>query len=103
MVEAFEVNVEGDQSPFAEVAACVSNVDPDPEIQLNHFRTWCVPFLPLFSFLLSIQCSPARRPDNSLSAQVPHHLRRHPLRGGQPVLLAPLRASNLPPLFGVPY
>ncbi|GAA5888550.1 hypothetical protein JCM6882_008993 [Rhodosporidiobolus microsporus] len=40
MTEAFEVNVEGDQSPFAEVAACVPNTDPDPSIQINHFRTW---------------------------------------------------------------
>ncbi|GAA5840029.1 hypothetical protein JCM11251_006590 [Rhodosporidiobolus azoricus] len=40
MMEAFAVDVEGDQSPFAEVAACVPNDDPNPEIQLNHFRSW---------------------------------------------------------------
>ncbi|KAJ5659972.1 hypothetical protein N7507_006423 [Penicillium longicatenatum] len=38
-VEAFTWNVEGDQSPFPEVAACVSNKD-DPSISCNTFRAW---------------------------------------------------------------
>ncbi|KAM0152898.1 hypothetical protein ACHAQE_007869 [Botrytis cinerea] len=37
--EAFQWNVEGDQSPFPEVAACVSNTD-DPSIPCNTFRAW---------------------------------------------------------------
>ncbi|KAJ6102972.1 hypothetical protein N7486_005399 [Penicillium sp. IBT 16267x] len=38
-VEAFTWNVDGDQSPFPEVAACVSNKD-DPSISCNTFRAW---------------------------------------------------------------
>ncbi|KAJ5107487.1 hypothetical protein N7456_004162 [Penicillium angulare] len=38
-VEAFSWNVEGDQSPFPEVAACVSNKD-DPTIKCNTVRAW---------------------------------------------------------------
>ncbi|KAH8736353.1 OPT oligopeptide transporter protein-domain-containing protein [Ilyonectria robusta] len=38
-VEAFKWNVEGDQSPFPEVAACVPNTD-DPTIICNTLRAW---------------------------------------------------------------
>ncbi|KAH6891476.1 small oligopeptide transporter-like protein [Thelonectria olida] len=38
-VEAFKWNVEGDQSPFPEVAACVPNTD-DPELACNTVRAW---------------------------------------------------------------
>ncbi|KAK4700387.1 hypothetical protein P7C70_g5860, partial [Phenoliferia sp. Uapishka_3] len=37
--EALEQSVDGDQSPFPEVAACVPNTD-DPTIQVNNFRLW---------------------------------------------------------------
>ncbi|KAK6083432.1 Glutathione transporter 1-like protein 2 [Seiridium cupressi] len=37
--EAFTWNVNGDQSPFPEVAACVPNTD-DPSIPCNTFRAW---------------------------------------------------------------
>lgn len=37
--EAFTWNVDGDQSPFPEVAACVPNTD-DPSIPCNTFRAW---------------------------------------------------------------
>ncbi|KAA8573358.1 hypothetical protein MFRU_053g00120 [Monilinia fructicola] len=37
--EAFQWNVDGDQSPFPEVAACVPNTD-DPTILCNTFRAW---------------------------------------------------------------
>ncbi|EDN98487.1 hypothetical protein SS1G_13346 [Sclerotinia sclerotiorum 1980 UF-70] len=37
--EAFGWNVDGDQSPFPEVAACVPNTD-DPSIPCNTFRAW---------------------------------------------------------------
>ncbi|EFX05091.1 oligopeptide transporter [Grosmannia clavigera kw1407] len=37
--EAFKANVDGDQSPFPEVAACVPNTD-DPTIPCNTFRAW---------------------------------------------------------------
>ncbi|KAK4698969.1 hypothetical protein P7C70_g7300, partial [Phenoliferia sp. Uapishka_3] len=37
--EALGQSVEGDQSPFPEVAACVPNTD-DPTIQVNNFRLW---------------------------------------------------------------
>ncbi|GAA6040556.1 hypothetical protein JCM8097_005462 [Rhodosporidiobolus ruineniae] len=38
-MEAFRLDVSGDQSPIAEVAAAVSNKD-DPSIKINHFRLW---------------------------------------------------------------
>ncbi|PLN86877.1 OPT superfamily oligopeptide transporter [Aspergillus taichungensis] len=38
-IEAFKWNVGGDQSPFPEVAACVSNKD-DPELLCNTVRAW---------------------------------------------------------------
>ncbi|GAA5902112.1 hypothetical protein JCM8208_002479 [Rhodotorula glutinis] len=38
-MEAFAVDVGGDQSPFAEVAACVSNTD-DPDMLVSTFRSW---------------------------------------------------------------
>ncbi|KAJ5529204.1 hypothetical protein N7527_002597 [Penicillium freii] len=38
-VEAFKWNVDGDQSPFPEVAACVSNKD-DPTMACNTVRAW---------------------------------------------------------------
>ncbi|GKZ55771.1 hypothetical protein AnigIFM49718_000937 [Aspergillus niger] len=38
-LEAFKWNVEGDQSPFPEVAACVPNTD-DPTLPCNTFRAW---------------------------------------------------------------
>ncbi|KZF18813.1 OPT superfamily oligopeptide transporter [Xylona heveae TC161] len=49
-VEAFKWNVDGDQSPFAEVAACVSNTD-DPNIACNTVRAWILTtiFVVLFS------------------------------------------------------
>ncbi|KAJ5946528.1 Tetrapeptide transporter OPT1/isp4 [Penicillium verhagenii] len=49
-VEAFKWNVEGDQSPFPEVAACVSNKD-DPTIPCNTVRAWILMtiFVMLFS------------------------------------------------------
>ncbi|KAJ5329424.1 hypothetical protein N7452_009814 [Penicillium brevicompactum] len=49
-VEAFKWNVEGDQSPFPEVAACVSNKD-DPTIACSTFRAWTLMtvFVMLFS------------------------------------------------------
>ncbi|CAD0041770.1 unnamed protein product, partial [Aureobasidium pullulans] len=37
--EAFKWNVDGDQSPFPEVAACVPNTD-DPTTLCNTFRAW---------------------------------------------------------------
>ncbi|CAD6439097.1 a8421b66-5429-4ffe-9c46-5045c8f0831c [Sclerotinia trifoliorum] len=37
--EAFRWNVDGDQSPFPEVAACVPNTD-DPSIPCSTFRAW---------------------------------------------------------------
>ncbi|QSZ35659.1 hypothetical protein DSL72_006781 [Monilinia vaccinii-corymbosi] len=37
--EAFQWNVDGDQSPFPEVAACVPNTD-DPTALCNTFRAW---------------------------------------------------------------
>lgn len=37
--EAFRWNVDGDQSPFPEVAACVPNTD-DPSIPCNTVRAW---------------------------------------------------------------
>ncbi|GAA6016258.1 hypothetical protein JCM10207_000448 [Rhodosporidiobolus poonsookiae] len=48
--EAFKVSVDGDQSPFPEVAACVPNTD-DPTIQINHFRMWFL--LTVFAILFS--------------------------------------------------
>ncbi|BGP17729.1 hypothetical protein JCM10213_005310 [Rhodosporidiobolus nylandii] len=39
MMEAFKVSVDGDNSPFPEVRACVPNTD-NPTIQINHFRSW---------------------------------------------------------------
>ncbi|KAJ5492416.1 Tetrapeptide transporter OPT1/isp4 [Penicillium expansum] len=49
-VEAFKWSVEGDQSPFPEVAACVSNKD-DPTIACNTVRAWILMtvFVILFS------------------------------------------------------
>ncbi|KAK4233060.1 OPT oligopeptide transporter protein-domain-containing protein [Achaetomium macrosporum] len=49
-VEAFKWNVDGDQSPFPEVAACVPNTD-DPTIECNTFRAWTLTtvFVMLFS------------------------------------------------------
>ncbi|KKY23899.1 putative oligopeptide transporter [Phaeomoniella chlamydospora] len=49
-VEAFKWNVDGDQSPFPEVAACVANTD-DPTIPCNTFRAWVLTtvFVTLFS------------------------------------------------------
>ncbi|CAG8215240.1 unnamed protein product [Penicillium olsonii] len=49
-VEAFKWSVEGDQSPFPEVAACVSNKD-DPAIACNTVRAWILMtvFVMLFS------------------------------------------------------
>ncbi|GAA5841775.1 hypothetical protein JCM9279_003104 [Rhodotorula babjevae] len=38
-MEAFAVDVGGDQSPFAEVAACVPNTD-DPDMLVSTFRSW---------------------------------------------------------------
>ncbi|KAL8286132.1 hypothetical protein RQP46_004620 [Phenoliferia psychrophenolica] len=38
-LEAIDQSVEGDQSPFPEVAACVPNTD-DPTIEVNNFRLW---------------------------------------------------------------
>lgn len=48
--EAFKRNVEGDQSPFPEVAACVSNTD-NPSIPCNTIRAWVLStvFVILFS------------------------------------------------------
>ncbi|RDW87636.1 hypothetical protein BP5796_03330 [Coleophoma crateriformis] len=48
--EAFQRNVDGDQSPFPEVAACVSNTD-DPSIPCNTLRAWVLTtlFVVLFS------------------------------------------------------
>ncbi|KAB8077449.1 OPT oligopeptide transporter protein-domain-containing protein [Aspergillus leporis] len=49
-VEAFKWNVDGDQSPFPEVAACVSNKD-DPTMLCNTVRAWILMtvFVLLFS------------------------------------------------------
>ncbi|OGM46195.1 putative oligopeptide transporter [Aspergillus bombycis] len=49
-VEAFKWNVDGDQSPFPEVAACVSNTD-DPTMLCNTVRAWILMtiFVMLFS------------------------------------------------------
>ncbi|CAG8168598.1 unnamed protein product [Penicillium salamii] len=49
-VEAFKWSVEGDQSPFPEVAACVSNKD-DPATACNTVRAWILMtiFVMLFS------------------------------------------------------
>ncbi|BAE64461.1 unnamed protein product [Aspergillus oryzae RIB40] len=49
-VEAFKWNVDGDQSPFPEVAACVSNTD-DPTMLCNTVRAWILmtTFVMLFS------------------------------------------------------
>ncbi|KAH8434393.1 uncharacterized protein LDX57_012041 [Aspergillus melleus] len=49
-VEAFKWSVEGDQSPFPEVAACVSNKD-DPSIPCNTVRAWIL--LTIFVILFS--------------------------------------------------
>ncbi|BGP49615.1 hypothetical protein JCM10450v2_005516 [Rhodotorula kratochvilovae] len=38
-MEAFNINVDGDQSPFPEVQACVPNTD-DPEMLVSTFRSW---------------------------------------------------------------
>lgn len=38
-IEALERDVDGDQSPFPEVAACVHNTD-DPSIEVNSLRLW---------------------------------------------------------------
>ncbi|KAB8290067.1 hypothetical protein EYC80_010393 [Monilinia laxa] len=48
--EAFQWNVDGDQSPFPEVAACVPNTD-DPTILCNTFRAWVLTtvFVTLFA------------------------------------------------------
>ncbi|TVY43677.1 Glutathione transporter [Lachnellula subtilissima] len=48
--EAFHWNVDGDQSPFPEVAACVSNTD-DPSTPCNTVRAWILTtiFVMLFS------------------------------------------------------
>ncbi|KXG47533.1 Oligopeptide transporter OPT superfamily [Penicillium griseofulvum] len=49
-VEAFKWNVEGDQSPFPEVASCVSNKD-DPTIACNTVRAWIL--MTIFVILFS--------------------------------------------------
>ncbi|KAJ5290707.1 uncharacterized protein N7443_010960 [Penicillium atrosanguineum] len=49
-VEAFKWNVEGDQSPFPEVAACVSNKD-DPTMVCNTVRAWIL--MTIFVILFS--------------------------------------------------
>ncbi|SPQ24505.1 dcfd6b46-241f-4263-850f-23a5e10ead82 [Thermothielavioides terrestris] len=48
--EAFKWNVDGDQSPFPEVAACVPNTD-DPTMKCNTARAWILTtvFVVLFS------------------------------------------------------
>ncbi|OGE57991.1 hypothetical protein PENARI_c001G09463 [Penicillium arizonense] len=49
-VEAFKWSVEGDQSPFPEVAACVSNKD-DPTLACNTVRAWIL--MTIFVILFS--------------------------------------------------
>ncbi|KAJ7074114.1 OPT oligopeptide transporter [Mycena amicta] len=49
-MEAFNWNVDGDESPFPEVQACVSTAD-DPSLETNTFRMWTLTtiFVILFS------------------------------------------------------
>ncbi|KAJ9094171.1 hypothetical protein QFC19_008021 [Naganishia cerealis] len=49
-MEAFRRKVDGDESPFPEVQACVPT-DDDPTIQINHFRMWFL--LTLFVILFA--------------------------------------------------
>ncbi|KAH8899059.1 OPT superfamily oligopeptide transporter [Thozetella sp. PMI_491] len=65
-LEAFKRNVEGDQSPFPEVAACVNNTD-DPTTIVNTFRAWFLTTVFVIVFAGANQFFGLRYPSLSLN------------------------------------
>ncbi|KAF8917594.1 OPT oligopeptide transporter [Mucidula mucida] len=65
-MEALKWNVDGDQSPFPEVAACVPNTD-DPTMEVNTFRMWVLNTVFVILFAGVNQFFSLRYPSLSLS------------------------------------